>query len=87
MSMIRFTCTEKLLKFTDYTGESERVIVMHEGDSATLPEPVVRDLCANGWGTADGIETAERKPGRVILAPENTLSRPKPAQAAPQAAG
>lgn len=82
--MKKFTCTEDMLKVTHVvTGD---VIEMHQGDSLSLPAHMVDDMCALGWGTADGATTGERKPGVVNLTPDNSKILHSHPAAAPKAA-
>lgn len=69
--MKQFTCTEEVLKVTNI--ETDALVVMHEGDSTSaLPDEMVDDMCAMGWGTCDGVDTGERKTGAINLTAENT---------------
>jgi hypothetical protein len=66
----QFTCTENTLKHWDDVEEA--LIVMHKGDILSLRDGLVETFCAHGWGTAEGVQVGERKPGPVRLSPEHT---------------
>jgi len=73
--MKKFTYSGNLLKIAH--PETGDLIVMHEGDSLTLPDEFVDGMCEKGWGTADGVTTGERKPGAVAMGVANTKVTPK----------
>jgi hypothetical protein len=71
----KFTCTEEILKVTH--EETGAVVIMHKGDSLSLPEGMVEDMCRLGWGKADGVKSGERKEGVQLLHAQNTKAAPK----------
>ncbi len=64
-----FTCTEDELHHGD-------TVHMRKGDTLTLDDELVAYFCSMGWGTAEGVESAERTPGAqaVEIQPKGTKS-------------
>lgn len=77
--MKKFTCTEESLKFP--RADTGDLVIMTKDDSLSLPDNQVAELCARGWGTADGVESGERKPGVVKINPQRTVTKSKTKQA------
>ena len=73
MEKVRFTCTEKVLKFKD--AETGQLVIMEMDDSKNLPIDQAELFCDQGWGTAEGLETKERDPKSVKLIPKNTAQQ------------
>jgi len=68
--MKQFTCTEETLKFAH--PETGALVVMGKDDKLTFSDGHVEMLCGEGWGTAEGVETGERKAGVTEMVLKNT---------------
>lgn len=76
--MKQFTYTGTLLK--EVNPETGELVIMRNGDTLSLPDEMVEKMCSHGWGTAEGVETGERKAGVANAAPVKSASSILPKQ-------